>query len=464
MNLSIKSALVFLLLINSAMLLWLFRSDPTDRFEKRMPGMDDRPAREARTGPVKIEGELTSFDVDPSYVPGRWEQFRNDTRDGIARDEEDLARQWSEDGPPVLWSLELGEGYASAAIFDGRVYVIDYDRENQGDLIRCLSLETGEDIWQYFYPVQVKRNHGMSRTVPAVTEDFVVTLGPKAHVTCLDAETGEFLWMLNLEAEYGTDVPPWYAGQCPYIDDKDRVILAPAGDEVLMTAIEAATGEVVWETPNDPGWDMTHSSVVPMEFGGRDIYIYCGSNGVAGVCGESGELLWHTDKWRIRIATVPSPVIVDDERIFFTGGYNAGSLMLRLKENEDVIEAEEEFRLGAREFASEQQTPIFYEGHIYAVRPGGELACMDIDGDVLWTSGGGTDFGLGPLLIADGLIYVMDDSGVLTMAEATPSGYNELAESKIIDGHEAWGPMAIADGRLIVRDMNRMLCLDVKDR
>ncbi len=464
MNNRVKIAVLFLIIINSALLAWAFRSGVGDGLEKRMPGMDDRPDPARRTGPVTIDGELTSFDVQPPDISGRWVQFRNSARDGIAREEEGLARQWPEDGPPVRWSIGVGDGYASAAILDGRVYMIDYDRENQGDLIRCLSLETGEDIWQYFYPVQVRRNHGMSRTVPAATEDFVVTLGPKAHVTCLDARTGEFLWMLNLEAEYGTDVPPWYAGQCPYIDAEGRVILAPAGDEVLMMAVEGATGEVVWETPNEPGWDMTHSSIVPMEFGGRKTYVYCGSNGVAGICAGSGELLWRTGKWRIRIANIPSPVIVGDDRIFFTGGYNAGSMMLRLVETEGGIEVREEFRRGAREFASEQQTPILYEGHIYAVRPDGELACMDTDGNVLWTSGGGTNFGLGPLLIADGLIYVMDDNGVLTMAEAVPSGYNELARSEVMDGHEAWGPMAIADGRLIVRDMNRMLCLDLKDR
>jgi outer membrane protein assembly factor BamB len=47
------------------------------------------------------------------------------------------------------------------------------------------------------------------------------------------------------------------------------------------------------------------------------------------------------------------------------------------------------------------------------------------------------------------------------MAEASPTGYVQLAEAKVLDGHESWGPMALASGRLIVRDMNRMICLDV---
>ena len=44
----------------------------------------------------------------------------------------------------------------------------------------------------------IKRNHGMSRTVPAVNGRDIVTMGPKCHGTCLDAETGEFLFAIDL--------------------------------------------------------------------------------------------------------------------------------------------------------------------------------------------------------------------------------------------------------------------------
>jgi outer membrane protein assembly factor BamB len=58
----------------------------------------------------------------------------------------------------------------------------------------------------------------------------------------------------------------------------------------------------------------------------------------------------------------------------------------------------------------------------------------------------------------------MNDSGLLTLAEATPSGYVQLAEAKVLEGPESWGPMAVASGRLILRDMNRMICIDVTGR
>ena len=205
-----------------------------------------------------------------------WPQFRGPRRDGKSS-ETGLLKKWPGDGPKLLWSLDVGEGHAGPAVRNGKVYIIDYDRENSADAIRCLSLDDGREIWRYSYPIKVKRNHGMSRTVPAVTDKFVVTIGPKCHVTCLDSQTGEFLWMLNLAGDFGATIPQWYAGQCPLIDDGKAIIAVGARD--LLIAVDLATGKIVWRTPNPRGWKMTHSSIVPAQFAGKRMYIYSASGG-----------------------------------------------------------------------------------------------------------------------------------------------------------------------------------------
>jgi outer membrane protein assembly factor BamB len=136
-------------------------------------------------------------------------------------------------------------------------------------------------------------------------------------------------------------------------------------------------------------------------------------------------------------------------------------MMIKLVESGARITTEEVFRLKPQVFGADQQTPIFHEGHIYGVRPDGQLTCLNLSGDVLWTSTSAQKFGLGPYVIADGLIYVMNNSGLLTLAEAATTGYTPLAQAKVLEGPESWGPMAIASGRLILRDLNRMICLDV---
>jgi len=430
----------------------------------RLPGEDGTPEGAGQVDePVKLEGTLTTSSGKPADIGGAWPWFRGDDFNAISSDEDTkLLSQWPAGGPKALWSVDVGEGYAGAAILNGCVYVVDYDRATVSDAIRCLSLENGEEIWRYSYPVKVTYNHGMSRTVPAVTDKYIVAIGPMCHVTCLDSKTGEFKWMLNLPKEFGTEVPLWYAGQCPFIED-GKVILAPGGD-CLMMAVDCETGEVVWKTTNNRKWDMTHTSITPMEYKGKKTYVYCGSGGVAGVSAEDGSILWETIEWKMR-TNVPSPVVVGKDKLFLCGGYGNGSMMLKLTEIEGVTVPVSQFRLEPEVFGSEQHTPIYYNGHIYGVRPDWQLVCLDLNGKVLWTSTAANSFKkLGPFMIANGLLYVMDGNGKLTLAEASPAGFMKISEAKVLDGIESWGPMAIASGRLIVRDLKKMVCLDITEK
>jgi outer membrane protein assembly factor BamB len=449
----------------SLMYLWV-SADAAVSVEERLPGADGKPANAgAGDEAVKIAGTLTKCDGVPADLPGAWPRFRGANYDGISTEKVSLSRTWPAEGPRKLWSVEVGEGYAGAAVREGRVYLIDYDKAGQADVIRCLSLNDGKEIWRYSYPIKIKRFHGVSRTIPTVTEKYLVAMGPKGHVTCLDSKTGEFKWMLNLVQEFGTVIPQWYTAQCPLIDD-GKAILAPAGS-VLMMAVDCESGQTVWQTPNPDKWVMTHSSIVPMEFAGNRFYIYCGGStdagGVVGVSAKDGHVLWKTDAWKVR-TNVPMPVIVGPDRIFLSAGYGQydfGCTMLRLTDSGGKVEVASEFLHPTSVFSTMQQTPIFYNGHIYGVRMDKQLACLDLEGNVVWTSTSANTFGSGPYAIADGLLYLMDDEGVLTLAEANASGYNQLAKAKVLDGIESWGPMAFASGRLIVRDLNRMVCLDI---
>jgi len=464
-----RSALPFMLPVLAAILgagavsVWLLAPPPED-VQLRLPGQEERLSSEETT-PSMVNpntGTLIPGSGKASDITGSWPQFRSADRTNIVHDAGPLARSWPEGELDLIWSVEVGEGHAGGAIRNGRVYLVDYDREKQEDAIRCLSFDDGREIWRYTYYVKVKRNHGMSRTVPAVTDEYVVALGPKCHVHCLDALTGELIWEMDLVEEFGAEVPPWYAGQCPLIDD-DVVVLAPGGD-TLMMAVELGTGRIRWRTPNPGGWQMTHSSIMPMVYKGTRQYVYSTTRGVVGVAAADGRILWKNTDWIIKLATVPSPVIVGEDRIFLSGGYNSGCMMSRLKGVGDAIETEEVFRLDASQFGVEQHTPILYQDHLYGVRSGGELACLDLEGNRLWTSGPAKRFGLGPFLLADGLLLVLDEQGgVLHMVEATPAGYNEMARAKLLQGHDAWGPMAMAAGRLILRDLTTMVCVGLPE-
>ena len=453
-----------------AIAFWVRASTPLGDIQARVPTAEPQTPAVAQpevtpaapTGPAGAPATVAaapaagtvSTGAVASSVPGLWPWFRGPNRDNISTENVRLARSWPPGGPRVVWSRDLGEGYTAPAIRNGRMYILDWD--NSQDVLRCMSFADGKDIWTYAYSDPIKRNHGMSRTVPAVTDKYVVTFGPSCAVVCADAGTGKVLWQMDLVKQYGAKVPDWYAGQCPLIDG-DRVILAPCG-RVLMIAVDLASGKVLWETPNSTGWVQSHASICMADLGGKHQYIYVAHGGVASVDAGSGQILWKTGEWRVSTATIPTAMSIGDGRVFLTGGYNAGSMMIKVSGNS----VQTLYRTNAATFSSKQQTPILSGGYLYGVLESGELVCMDLSGKVQWKSGPTQRFGLGPFVMAPGgLMYLLNDTGTLTLAEVSPSAYKPLATAKVLSGSEAWGPLALTAGKLIARDLTKMVCLEV---
>ena len=449
----LTAALAAAVLVN-----WLARPGDAGSFELRLPLPE---AVDSAAQAVDMKGVFTAGDGKPAAdMKESWPRFRGPGWDN--RSAEGPLNKAFTGSLPRLWEMPVGEGYAGPVIRDGRVYLLDYDEKGRQDVIRCISLADGKDIWRRAYQVEVSRNHGHSRTVPALHGKYLVTFGPKCHVICVDATTGDYVWGIDLVREHKAAVPPWYAGQCPFIDE-DGVLVLGVGGESLVIGVEVATGKVLWKTPNPKKWQQTHVSIAPMAFAGRKMYIYAASGGVAGVDAKDGSILWETAEWKVSIAAVATPIVVDESRIFLTGGYGAGAMMLKLDQEGGKIVPKPVFKLKPEVFGAEQQTPILHEGHLYGVIPGGELVCLSLDGKQVWRSGGRHRFGLGGYMLADGALWLLNDGGEMSVVEASPAGFKLLAKMEVFEeGHEAWGPPALAGGRLIVRDMGRMACLDVR--
>jgi len=453
---------------------WWLRYDPVSDFIVHAPGMDNRPASmSGQQSDVEIGAYFERFAGVASNVEGSWPRFRGAGFDNISRETLPLAQHWDGAGPPLLWSVDLGEGHAGPVVDHGRVYLLDYDETRRADVLRCFSLDDGQEIWRRGYDVYIKRNHGMSRTVPAVRNNRVLTIGPKCHVMCVTADSGRFLWGLDLVKTFGAEVPLWYTGQCPLIDGSTAVIAV--GGKALMVGVHMETGEILWETPNVRNWKMSHSSVMPSRIHGKKMYIYCAIGGIVGVsaeAGSAGAILFESTLWN-RNVIAPSPIHVGNGKIFVTAGYGAGSMMLQIVPEEDgfSVTSLQELKPGEG-LASEQQTPIFLQDHLFGIMPKdagplrNQFVCVHPDdcSKIVWSSGKTERFGLGPYLSADGKFFIMSDDGALTLLEVSTDGYKPLAQAGVLDGHDAWAPMALVQGRLIVRDSRRMVCLDVSAR
>lgn len=451
---------------------WLLFHDPAADLVVHVPGMDGEPVESQSAESVAIGAFFAAGEGEPAPLEGSWPRFRGAASDNLCTDPTPLAERWTDDQPRALWQVTLGEGHAGAAIHRGRVYVLDYDNASKHELLRCLSLADGREIWRRGHALDIQRNHGMSRTVPAVEGDHVVTLGPKCQVMCVDATTGALRWGLDLAKDFGSDIPMWYTGQCPLVEN-GVAILAPAGDETLMMGVDCATGKVRWRTPNSDKLKMSHASVMPAVIAGERMYVYAALGGLVGVSaepGREGQRLWFAPEWD-RSVIAPSPLVLEDGRIFLTAGYGGGGMMLRVFRDGVAFRVETLASHRSNQgLASEHQTPVMVGDHIYGVQPndGGafrnQLVCISPDDarNFLWSSGRERRFGLGPYLAVDGKLLALADDGALTMLRATPEGYEELGHRKIFEGHDAWAPMAMADGRLVLRDSTRLVCLDLR--
>ena len=448
---------------------WWLAKDPVRDFVTSEPGLDNR-GKGAVVPDIDIGALGETYATLESDLSETWPRFRGEHFDNISRSAVPLIDHFPEGGPIVKWSVSLGEGHAGAAIYKGAVYVMDYDEENRADVLRAFSLETGEKLWTRGYKINLKRNHGMSRTVPAVTEESILTIGPRSHVMCVNRSDGSFRWGLNVEKKYKAEIPLWYTGQCPLIDDGKAVIAV--GGTVLMVALDMETGEVLWETPNKNNWKMSHSSIVPYKFGGRNMYVYSAYGGLFGVAADgpgAGTILWETSAWNHQVVA-PSPVCLPDGKIFQTAGYGAGSMVLQLKESGGrfSIEVLNEY-LPKDGLACEQQTPVIFQGHLLGILPKdagplrNQLICVSPDNfnQVIWSSGQDKRFGLGPYMIADNKLFIVSDDATLTIVRPSITGYQELDSYRVMEGQDAWGPLAIADGYLVMRDSKTMVCLDL---
>lgn len=453
------------------LIVWWLVSDTSRTFQANEPGQDGRPDSLLRAADdVKIGEFFMRYQASPQALSSSWPRFRGSDFSNIIEDDVQFDPNKE---PEIIWQITTGEGHAAPAIHNGKVYLLDYNEELSSDALRCIDLKSGKEIWRRWYRVAIKRNHGMSRTVPAIEGNHLVTIGPKGQVMCVHPETGDIQWTYDIFKEEGGEVPFWYTGQCPLIDNGVAVIAT--GGSNLMVGIDCETGQVVWQTPNPKAYTMSHSSIYPIELAGKRTYVYLSIGGVVGVSAETkdlGKLLWQNSEWNPSVIA-PSPVQLNDQTIFVTAGYGAGGASIQI----DAL-ADGSFKATLIEkhkprdgICSEQQTPILYKDKIYTVLPkdGGafrERLVAYHPSDLttpIWNSAKEERFGLGPYIIINQHMVVLEDQGTLFYYKLEDESIQQINQFKIFDAVDAWGGIAIADNLMIIRDAHHVICLKVSD-
>jgi len=415
----------------------------------------------SRSGVVAVTGIVMMLALVADGVYAQWPQFLGSQRDGIAETGKGLLRKWPADGLAVLWRVPVGGGFGGAAIHNDSVLVLDREG-NERDVIRRIRLADGKDIWRSPYDAPGKLDHDGSRSTPATDGKLVFTIGPFGHFNAVNFSDGSSVWKADLLKDWDAGRPGWGVAQSPLLMG-DLVIVAPWGKKAALVAYNKKTGDVVWTTPNPDGVAQDYQSPVPMTLHGRPMIVASGQKAYTiGVDPQTGGRLWTYNAYTCRIH-IPSPTRAGEDRILLTGGYGAGGAMFKVEREGDEYVTSTLWK--SKSMGSKIAQPLVYEDHIYgnSSDTGGALRCITFEGDTVWDSKGKATFGMGNLLLADGLILIVNGgSGELSLCEATPDGFQELGRAPVLKGKDIWGPLAYSDGKLVLRDQTQLVCVDLK--
>jgi outer membrane protein assembly factor BamB len=469
-----------------------------------------------------------------SVFAADWPQYLGPTRNAVSS-EKGLLRAWPADGPKVLWTVPLGEGFGGPAISEGKVYI--YDRaENKTNILRCLDLATGKEEWNFSFEATGTIDHNGSRSTPAIDGDRIYICDPFGNFHCIDKKTHKALWQKNIWKDFGgADVPRWAIAQNPLVY-QNMVIVASQTDKAGLVAYDKQTGNIIWKTDKLPG-SAGYVSPMMVKINGEDHLVMISAQGrgmgggmppagqgapggapgsapaagqgapggpggsapaagqgapggapgsapaagqgppagggaaptggtpgaVIGYNPKTGALLWSYTGWQCSIPC-NNVTEIGNNRLFVTGGYNAGSAIIQIEKVSNSYTVKE--LLKSKEFGTHVHPAIFYKDHLYGncttndVRDG--MVCMDLKGNVKWKTKTDPLFDKGGFILVDDMIINNNGEGMFYLIEPTPAGFKMLSKAKLVDSKEAWAPLALSDGKLIVRDQKQMKCVQVK--
>jgi len=386
-----------------------------------------------------------------------WPQWRGPNRDDVST-ETGLLQSWPEDGPRKLWTYEQGgAGYAGFAVVGDRMYTLGASDSNEFAL--CLNAEDGSEIWKVNIDNRFKNKWGDGpRNTPTVDGDHVYFMSANGILKCLTAADGSEKWAVSLTDDFGGETPYWGYSESPLVDG-DRVVCTPGGKDGAMIAVNKQTGETIWQSRTFT--DKCHySSIVAADIDGKRQYIQLVEKAVVGIDAENGALLWRED-WRGRTAVIPTP-IVQDNRVYVTSGYGAGSMLL------DVSSSAAKQVWYSNKMKNHHGGVILIDGHYYGYSDRVGWVCQDAaTGDVVWSEKDA--LGKGAIAYADGRFYLLEEkTGAVVLIEASTNGWNELGRFKLDpqspnrspDG-AIWVHPVISDGKLYLRDQEFISCFDI---
>ncbi|MCB1276544.1 PQQ-binding-like beta-propeller repeat protein, partial [Prosthecobacter sp.] len=365
--------------------------------------------------------------------PGDWPQWRGPNRDDISK-ETGLLKKWPSNGPKRAWvSDEAGLGYSGFSVVGGKLYTMGlFDAEEK---VLCLDTATGKKAWETTVGAIYKNAWGNGpRATPTVANGLVYAIGGNGDLICVNAADGKQVWTVSLTKDLGGELQQWGFTESPLVDG-DLVIVTPGGSKGAIAALNAKTGELIWQTKEvkEPA---QYSSIIPIDHGGKRQYVQLLMKSILGVSKE-GKVLWKSD-FPGAVAVIPTP-IYNDGQIYVAAGYNVGCKAVKLGSSS----AEEVY--SNKNMINHHGGVILIDGLLYGFCEGrpGNWTCQDFKtGEAVWQDPG---IGKGAVTCADGMLYCQAETdGTIALVEVSKKGWKMVSSFKL----EAQSSQRARDGRI----------------
>jgi outer membrane protein assembly factor BamB len=401
-------------------------------------------------GLAVVTGMLCTLGWRPAHAED-WPNWRGPDHNGISREAGWDANKLQA-GPTFLWRKQIGTGFASVAVSEGRVYALGNtakkSEQEQQDILWCLNAKTGEEVWKHAYPclLEPKSHEGGPSATPTVEAGKVYILSKQGHVFCLDAQSGAVVWQKHLTNDYGVKPHEWGFSCSPIV--VDDLIVLNAGTYGL--ALRKRDGTLAWV--NEKGAS-GYSSAVPYEQQGKKCVAILGNKEVYGAVAITGQVLWKQSWKTMYDESIPDAIIAGD-KLFMSSGLGTGAALFKIQKD-NLVQI-----WSHKEMQNWLSTSILWQDHIYGVdTKDGALKCLDFQtGTVKWAHEG---LGAGSVMLAGGRLIALSDKGKLTIAQASPAGYVELAAAQVLEG-KCWTVPVLANGRIYARNADgELVCIDV---
>ncbi len=401
------------------------------------------------------QAKPTTRPVEPG--PADWPCWRGPTADGKSP-VTGIRKDWT-GGLTKRWEVSfLCQGthtatWSSPVVCGNRLVVPGRDERN--DLVFCLDADHGDLLWCKSYPAQTGTSHGPGpRATPCLDQDRVYTFGRGGDLACWRLLDGELLWTQNVRDAGGKE-PTWGHSSSPVVyEDK---VLVQGGGRALVVAYDKMTGRLLWKSME--GQAGYAAPVLLKAEGTVRLLVFQGA-GLASLDPANGTALW-TIPWKTSYGVNATTPALAGDTIFITSGYNTGCQALRVQNDQP------QSLWQSKVIAAQHSDPIILDGFLYGYsgqsdQNRGHFKCVELDtGREKWSTDA---LGWGTTLSVDGHLLCLDIKGNLFLVKPRPDQFERVAQLPAALGEvtdPAWTPPVVANGKLYLRYMQRLVCYDL---